>query len=119
MEDALNLADEFGKIVLGEFLNNVTVFSNSKLVYELYEVLAPFMYFEVLANCSFFEEVASDLTLIVETLKRALKTVLFQSKVLAALVKDLVNLRKSSLADLFDDLVLSDLFPGLSSATLL
>lgn len=67
------------------------------------------MHLEVFSDFALFEEELTDGSLVLKAFQRSLKVILLKRVPVFILVLYLINLRKSSLPYLFDNLVLSDL----------
>ncbi len=68
VKNALDIADQLRKVVLAEFLHNVSKFADSKLIDKGNQVLAAIMILAVRAGRALFEEKLADIGLIMETL---------------------------------------------------
>ena len=68
VKNALDIADQLRKVVLAEFLHNISKFADSKLIDKGNQVLAAIMILAVRAGRALFEEKLADIGLIMETL---------------------------------------------------
>lgn len=68
VKNALDIADQLRKVVLAEFLHDVSEFADSKLIDKANQVLAALMILAVRAGNALFEEKLADIGLIMEAL---------------------------------------------------
>lgn len=68
VKNALDIADQLRKVVLAEFLHDVSEFADSKLIDKANQVLAALMILAVRAGHALFEEKLADIGLIMEAL---------------------------------------------------
>ena len=92
--------------MLQKLLNYVTVFSYPELINKLDEIFAAFLFFILLPNWSFIEEIISYVWLVMIALQSVLEVILFQSISFTVLSYYLENLSKTSFTDLLDNCIL-------------
>lgn len=66
VEDALNVTDQFGQIMLTEFLHDISTLSNAKLVNKRDDVMHPGVRLTLGACETLFKEELSQISLVVE-----------------------------------------------------
>lgn len=113
VKNALDIADQLRKVVLAEFLHDVSEFADSKLIDKANQVLAALMILAVRAGNALFEEKLADIGLIMEALNWVLQLILLKRVSPVRRVLHFPHLRKAALANLPDYHVLTHLLASL------